>query len=80
MGSTFFSEFFIRSACYVRAGEIKIYGSDGKHHPIFCVYGTFRKTSSPFHERRVCRMQTLTEALKNLFNFARVYVFLCLEK
>lgn len=56
----------ISSACcvdirtYVR--EYKSLWKRWKHHPIFCVYGTFWATFSSFHERTFCRLQTLTKA------------------
>lgn len=77
-----FSE--ISSACYVRRGrkrkkkEINLW-KRWKHHPIFCVYGTFRKTSSSFYRRSMsCVLsrlplvvwQTLSRSFKSiLFNF-----------
>lgn len=66
----FFSEFHPH-AMY---GEIKIYGNDGSIIQFSVFMAHFGRLLPHSTALLVCRMQTLTQALKNLFNFT-VFMF-----
>lgn len=74
-GSSWVQLFFlgISSACYVRRN--KNLWKRWKHHPIFCVYGTFRKTSSPFHGASCLSHADFNSSFKKFIQFYCVYVF-----